>query len=341
LQRAGLRTAAFSENAFVTDRFGFTEGFEVFRDFFPLKLYEQDPTGYSRVDSEETISEILRWFDVHGADRFFLYVHLLPPHCPYGPPPPFSGRFDPSYDGTIDGAVETLARVNGKELTISPRDLDHLRLQYQENLAYGDHLVGRILDALRACDALERTIVVVAADHGEAFLEHRRMLHTSTVYEEMIHVPLIIRFPARFGTLPSRCTEVVELRQVVPTLLDGLGISNENEAGSLLELLRGGENRAGIARSFATIGRRERRRKLAAVVTARYKLIVDQDSDKTKLYDLQRDPGETQDVSARNPQIVKDMRELLEPRHVPTFSTEEAVIDSATKARLRELGYAL
>jgi len=82
--------------------------------------------------------------------------------------------------------TDTLLRINEGTLDPSPRDLEHLRLGYQENLAYGDHQVGRIVAMLQRTGRLDRTIVVVASDHGEAFREHGVMLHTTTLFEEMI-----------------------------------------------------------------------------------------------------------------------------------------------------------
>ena len=100
--------------------------------------------------------------------------------------------------------MDTLAKLNGFQIPVTLRDIAHLRAQYQENLAFGDHLVGRLIKALRAGGLFEQTVIVVASDHGEAFREHGMFLHGKALFEELIHVPLVIRLPARFGTAPSR-----------------------------------------------------------------------------------------------------------------------------------------
>ena len=238
LHEAGFQTAAFSENPHVTAHFGFARGFDVFREYFPESLFHEDPRFY-RVESARTTTDAVAWLEANQQGRFFLYVHLLAPHSPYQPPAPFGGRFDPDYTGPVDGVTDTLLRINEGTLAVSERDLEHLRLRYQENLAYGDHQMGRLLDALRRTGRFDRTIVIVAADHGEAFREHGWMLHTTTLYEEMIHVPLVIRFPPRIGRLPARWKGVVELRDMVPTLCDALQLTcSVGAERSLLRLMR-------------------------------------------------------------------------------------------------------
>lgn len=338
LRKAGLRTAAFSENPYVTRGFGFDAGFERFEEYFPYERVVDAPQTYGRIDSTRTLSDAVEWVEQQRDERFFLYLHLLPPHAPYRPPPPFDGMFDKNYEGKIQGTPETLLGINDGKVEITPRDLEHLRLQYLENLAYADHQVGRLLEALEAQDLLDRTIVVVASDHGEAFREHGVLLHNTTLYGEMIHVPLLIRFPPRFGDLPARYGDVVELRDLLPTICHALQIPHCPDGGrSLLRRLRAPAKAGAVARAWT---RGSSRQRLAALVTREHKLLLDLDAPESlALYDLESDPAETRNLAPRHPAIVRRLSAALLDIGAERLEAEQRPLDEVTRERLRALGY--
>jgi len=338
LAREGLRTAGFSENPYVTRKFGFADGFEVFNEYFPYQLIEDKPLDYSRTDSARTVREAIAWIQTQGADPFFLYLHLLPPHSPYDPPAPFAGAFDPDYAGSVQGSARTLVEINRGELAISSRDLIHLRLQYQENLAFGDHQVGLLLDALRELRIRDRTLIVISADHGEAFREHGLMLHNQTLFQEMIHVPLIIRFPPALGELPARWPGAVELRQIYATVCEVLGVRRcDRDASGLLSILREADPDDAVALAFST---NRKGTPIAAAVSGRYKLITRYPRLRPiALFDLEADPREKRSIAASHRGVVD---RLLGSLREPGRQEVEIVpgdLDPATKRRLRALGY--
>ena len=338
LGSAGFATAGFSENPYVTGDFGFNQGFASFREYQPWESYRRAENAYTHPDTARSIDDVIDWIRKASANgRFFAYAHLLRPHCPYDPPAPFAGRFDPVYAGQIDGSVKTLRKIDKGSLAVTDRDLMHLRALYDENLAFGDQQAGRLLAALHALTLDERTIVIVAADHGEAFREHGRMLHTYTLFEEMIHVPLMVRFPSRFGELPRRWGGVVELRSLVPTLCDALGIEPPpGGAPSLLRVLR----EAGSGEEFAvsrTIDKSNR--PLAAVVSRRYKLIQGSRIGSTALYDLESDPGETRDIARAHRPLVLRMRAQLSGDDPDAALRAGVGPRPETRKSLRALGY--
>lgn len=338
VQRAGLRTGAFSENPYVTRPFGFAAGFEEFREYFPFGALARSPDRFERRDSRRTVDEALAWMRTKRGERFFLYVHFLMPHAPYDPPPPFGGLFDPDYAGRVQGLPDTLRAINDGTLEIGPRDLAHLRLAYLENLAYADHETGRLLDGLDELGILDRALVILTGDHGEAFREHGEMLHNTTVYEEMIHVPLVVRVPSQAG-LPRRFAGVVELRSIFPTVCEAMRIEGcpSGLAPSLFEHVRAAGERPGPARSWA----RGKKGTFAALILERYKLIVDASSfAPLALHDLERDPGETTDVAPAHPELVRAARSALRDPNLGVFVGVEAIVDPVTRERLRALGYA-
>jgi arylsulfatase A-like enzyme len=338
LRDDGFATAAFSENPYVTADNGFDRGFDVFREYFPRALLDDDPRFY-RTESARPTGDAIAWFEAHGDGRTFLYLHLLTPHSPYQPPPPFGGRFDPTYTGSVEGLTDTLLRINEGDLDPSPRDLEHLRLGYQENLAYGDHQVGRVVEMLQRTGRLDRTIVVVASDHGEAFREHGVMLHTTTLFEEMIHVPLIVRLPPRFGRMPARFEGIVEMRDVVPTLCEALRLRCAFDGRrSLLRPLRSSTRPDRIARAWTSDAYDLA---LGSIVTPRRKLVMDAHARRLSLYDLAADPHEQRDIAAYEPARARRLaRRLRAPKEGAVRSAVSPPVGDETARKLRALGYA-
>src|SRR5262245_51844269 len=208
-QAAGFRTAAFSESPFVSADFATNVGFEHF--------VERPASDGSRA----LVGDALDWLAAHRSDRFFLYLHLVRPHNPYIPPEDIARRFRPaSYQGSLVPDTNTLLAIDQGLRPLGPGDLDFLVSQYDANLFYGDSLVGELRRQLADQGLLARTAVVVTADHGEAFGQHTRFLHNSTLYEEMLHVPLIFRLPPRAGIPPRRIATPVALLDLFPTLAE-------------------------------------------------------------------------------------------------------------------------
>ena len=338
LHDAGWRTAAFSENPFVSRSFGFSEGFDEFHEVEPVRKEAHPVLDQARRDTARTVTRSLEWIDANSGSRYFLYLHLLPPHPPYAPPPPFGGRFREGerYDGEFDGTAPLLLEVLLGGRQASEADLEHLRALYDENIAYVDHQVGRLIQGIRDRGLLERTIVVLSSDHGEAFGQHGTILHGTSLYEEQIHVPLVIRFPPQFQPLPKRWRGIVELVDIVPTLLDALGIPYTDAAGrSLLKLLRANDTKLGTARAWLASPLDH----LAAIIRPPFKLIVDEATGERELYDLDSDPLERNDLSQEVARAHLDR--LEEELKAPTLRLQHETVqmDPKTAEQLEALGY--
>ena len=176
-----------------------------------------------------------------------------------------------------------------RELT--GEDVDELRRLYDSEIAFTDHHLGRVFGWLRERGRLDDTLVVVTSDHGEEFLEHGRLGHARTLYQEVVAVPLLVRIP---GWEPGVVEEPVALLDVFPTLLDALGLPPEPGVEGVL-LPRPGEARASDGRIlFSATDRRGRKR---AALDGRFKLIRHLTGE-LELYDLRADPGEQHDIAA-------------------------------------------
>jgi hypothetical protein len=146
----------------------------------------------------------------------FLYVHTMDPHVPYGSPAPFDRKFDPP---PAPGREAADPRSDYKE----PIDRDRLIAQYDGAVAFDDQEFGRLMRELKSRGLYDRALVIFMADHGEEFLDHGQWTHGKTVFDELIHVPLVIKFPGGKGA-GTRVKQQVQAVDVLPTVLETLDL---------------------------------------------------------------------------------------------------------------------
>ncbi len=207
---------------------------------------------------------------------------------------------------------------------------------YDGNLRRGDAAVGVLLQALQDRRRWSNTIVLVTSDHGEAFLEHGRLGHNSTVFDEMLRIPFILRLPARFAA-PLRAG-LVTVADILPTFISAAGgvVPSQGMGADLLSV-----STRTPGRGFF-IARTDRTVPVMALRTSRWK-IVRSSHNRMELFDLVADPGEKTDVLHQKFAIAMGLERLLvqqlqaTPTHDPT--TRTAPVDDDDAAMLRALGY--
>jgi choline-sulfatase len=331
---AGFHTGAFIANGFCSDRFGFRQGWSTFRNYIREGL---------RAQSEFVAHDVLDWLDQRPQDEpFFLYVHTIDPHVPYLPPAAQLALYDPEpYDGIVDfnRDRELLEAVKSGSLTLNERDRAHLEALYDGEISYHDTHFGSIMEGLERRGLADDTIVVFTADHGEEFFDHGSVGHGHSVYEELIHVPLIVRIPGvTDGT--QRIDDVVGLVDVLPTIYEALGrpIPDDLSGESFLPLLLGESSDAPRA---SVTGFMEGWR---ALDVGRLK-IIQRTERTTMLFDTVTDPGETHDLAAERPIAVRYARGLLGltlagvERGGLHRAIAAAQIDPTTRAQLDTIDY--
>ena len=207
LQAKGYATgAAISNWVIYSEGNNFEQGFGTF-----VGLHDPEGRPSKEVGASEVVDASLAWLDARRGTPAFLYAHTMDPHVPYAPPPPWNTKFPPA---PAEGHPGVDPRTDYKE----PADRDRLVAQYDGDVAYGDHEFGRFLRELRKREIYDRALIVFMADHGEEFLDHGRWLHGSSVFDELIHVPLIVKFPAgRWAG--KRIKQQVQTVDVLPTIL--------------------------------------------------------------------------------------------------------------------------
>ena len=346
LRSAGYRTAAVTGGGNVHRDLGFGRGFETYE--------------HSDGDAAAIFGRALEQLDALAATRadaaqppFFLFVHTFQVHDPYLPPPAYRALFaDPGYAGRIVGDAERLRALAGSDWRArhrafwagvdarSPADLRHLHDLYDACIRFTDDELGRLLDRIDALGLAGETLVVVLSDHGEEFLEHGRFGHDA-LFDELLRVPLVVRVPdaERRGLRRGRVREVVRLVDVLPTLLDlvGLPAPDHLEGRTLVPLLQGGEE----APRFVFAQNRETGSD--ALVAGGWKLVAERWNE--LLFDLARDPAERSPLAGGDA-VRERLRATLEELHARSLRWHALAppgragpLDASTRQRLEALGY--
>jgi len=335
LKAAGYRTHAVVSGPYLQRRYGYAEGFDIYDDDLLLGPYRRNA-----VNSPDVNERAIRALD--GPRPFFLFLHYWDVHHDYAPPPPFDTRFDPDYPPAPDGSrYIPFGRINEH---ISPRDLRHVIALYDGEIAWVDEHVGRLVAELKHRALYDNTIIVLTADHGEGFYEHGQKGHEHTLYEELLHVPLIVRAP---GLTPGRRIATrVQNMDVMPTLLEAVGapVPSTVQGRSLWAGLRGAplEDRPVFAETTrARRSRGDRRCEAWCVYDGPFKLIVyANDQHPPELFDLRADPAEKHNLYGSGPTAAlrAKLEEWLERTPVGNVTRHEG-LDPATRQQLKALGY--
>jgi len=213
LKLKGYFTAAISSNPFFSSAYNYHKGFDQFIELFKEKKI---------VDAEDFFVPFENIIEKVGDKNFFIYLHFREPHRPYRMPVPFFGRYQKKYKNLSKEFAEESKRIYNGEIK-SPSDSQFLTDIYDENLAFADHIVGKILDILRKKQLFDNTITVITADHGEALGEHKLVGHNVVLHREGIHIPLIIYIP-RAKIKPKIFEQPAMTSDLVVTLCDLLDI---------------------------------------------------------------------------------------------------------------------
>ena len=209
LQAAGYHTIAFSANPYLIPDFGFAHGFDTFT------YVKGEDAVYAHADEMMALATKAV---AQAPQPFFLWVHLMDTHNPYTPPEPYRSMLPPLTPARpIDPShIPDYLRIGNSN------DLNLYLARYDAGARAADTAIGRFFSALRASHLWDQTGVVVTADHGEGFMEHNLMSHNNSLYDELLHVPLIIKLP---GLTPRKVHAQVQLADLFPTLARVAGAS--------------------------------------------------------------------------------------------------------------------
>ncbi|MBK8268530.1 MAG: sulfatase-like hydrolase/transferase [Planctomycetes bacterium] len=237
----------------------------------------------------------------------FSYIHFLQPHKPYTPPQSYLRRF--SAELTDWNTLHTAWLAANQSGQAQKSTIRGLKCRYRANIQYVDAAVGELFDKLKKAGLYDESVIVVMADHGDAFFKHKQFGHNSTLYDDMTRIPMIMKFPKSQGVKPRRVKQPVETIDVLPTLCDFLKLSQPMglEGDSLWSLCTGDKNELPGAEVITCTIQRSRH----AVRFRDFKYIYNKRGGLEELYDLRSDPDEQHNLASRDPKKTKDMHELL------------------------------
>jgi arylsulfatase A-like enzyme len=296
LRQAGYATGAVSANLHLHPAFGLDRGF-----------------GYLRADLEDghrLSQRVLEWIDTRPVDPFFAFAFYMDTHHPFHHRPGFDRSSHLEADEPAWGKMTSgKARARAGAEDPSPKQVEYVAALYDENVQYSDEGIAMLLKGLEERGLLKDTLVVVTADHGEAFAEHGDLFHGWNLYEELLHVPLI----ANGGplTVAGRREMPVSLIDLAASILSLLGISVDEFPG-WPGLLAATPGEGKPAPTYAET--RFRGADAAAIVDGPDKLIWHREDGESELYDLVDDPGERDDVSEVHAERAAALQVQLEDR---------------------------
>ena len=337
----GYQTAAFVTITTVSGAFGFAQGFDTYAN-----MMEVDTVDVHQL-SDRVNRAAWSWLKEQRrpGQPFFLYLHVSDPHTPYTPHSPFRERFAPGI--SLDDEASFRVNLRGWE----PRSMDHLerfrdssRALYDAEIGFMDAQFGELIEFLKNERLYDSSMIVVLSDHGEEFNEHGGWTHGRSLYEEVLRIPLIIKFPGGWGA-GRRIEAAVQQIDVLPTVLAAVGAEpHEASRGVDLMSLISGESISepeALLSAMLQLGDRN----LESLVSGRYKLIVDRAGaprPRYELYDLQDDPDEVIDLGRERPVSLGYMLSLLRRAELEYPAGEKSPqlqIDPDLERRLRALGY--
>ncbi len=301
IARAGIANAAFVNNAWIP--LWFSQGGHA----DPPGTFDRMVSG--ELDATEITDRALAWLAGHPRERFALYLHYLDAHTPYRPPRAYIEKYaDPSYRGPIG---DTFNDNEGADAgRYDEADRKKIVALYDAAIHYVDDQIARILKSLESSGRLDETLVVLSADHGEEFWDHGRFFHGQSLYDELLHVPLIVRLPGRkhAGTVVERPVRSID---IAPSILEWLDLPRpDGFTGASLRDAIDAPDREGPP-LFATATQAQFPTRYA-IRTRSQKLIESLDSGRREFYEVGRDPAEREDVAPREPPGGAELAESLE-----------------------------
>jgi len=306
-KKNGYVTAAFTGDAGVGAQFGYDKGFDVYID-------SSKPFG----GFETSIPPALEWLKNNKDQKFFLFLHSYGIHGQYDPPEGYSKKFlDFDYTGPLKGGKEEQGKLREEglasgKLNLTEEDYKFWKALYDEKIFNSDKKIGEFLEEFKKLGFEKNTIIIFLSDHGTEIGEHGRFDHGFTLYDELINVPLILKFPSNVSGIVREQTRAIDL---MPTIFDVVGfkidekIKNQMRGKSLIPLMMGEEK---IGRdAFSETDYRDYTHKKSLRTANGWKFIYTFESEEKELYNINDDPGEINNLIEKEPRIAYEIEQKL------------------------------
>jgi arylsulfatase A-like enzyme len=356
LKAKGYWNAAFTGGGYVSGFFGFNKGFDSFR----IVGEKNDRDGAAKLARSAE-----RWIQKNLDRNFFLFLHTYQIHNPYNADEPWNRRYLREGAELSEVNMVPLGFFNEKRFRPVSEDFRRNIIGlYDGEIRYTDeNLIGPLVAKLKALGIYDRTMIVLTSDHGDEFFEHGSWLHTHSVYDEVIRVPLIVKFFASRNAGRTVRASAFGV-DVMPTIAEELGIkvpSGGIDGRSLLPLADGGDEASGNSAPLGLSEVASRAMSIhiplkVALVRSPFKFIINEPYSRedlayflspppplaaVELFDISNDPGETRNLAAERPELARELRNLLRERYKPRKKpgAEKVEMGDDLIKQLKTLGY--
>jgi arylsulfatase A-like enzyme len=306
LKDNGYSTGGFTGDAGVSGHFGFAQGFDTYFD------------GPKFGGMDTSIPEALKWLKTNYNKKFFIFLHGYDCHGQYDPPRGFTRRYlDFNYTGPLKGGKEEQGRLREDGLdknviNLTDQDVRFWRSLYDEKINDVDERFRQFIEEFRKLGILNKTVIILVSDHGTEFYEHKRFDHGHSLYDELIHVPIIFWLPGinKNAVIPDQVRGI----DIMPTLLDLLGIKmppkvKKQVKGVSLRPLINGEHLKLDA--FSETDYRFYTSKRSIRTADGWKFIYTMETRQKELYNLTADPAESVNLADKEPRIAYELEQKL------------------------------
>ena len=284
LKAAGFETASFVANGYVSEKYGFLQGWDAHTNYIRQSLNSS---------AENVYDDAIEWVEKRkDKDKpFFLYIQTIDPHVPYKVDEKYTNLYHPNpYPKSIGRTLSGKHQQEIRKKPLPENELAWVKALYFGEVTYHDEHMGRFLEDMRTRGILDNSLLVITNDHGEELNEHDKLGHGHSLYDEVIRAPLLMRFPGRFEA-GAQIADPVELIDIAPTVLDVLGMepAEDHDGFSLMPLVEGAPlTRPYYAMTEFLEGQR-------SVRVGSWKMIVSGNS--TQLFHIPSDPTEQKELS--------------------------------------------
>lgn len=307
LKQNGYATGGFTGNAGVSGVFGYDQGFDTY-------FFEKGKFGSMGI----SIPKALEWLKENKSRKFFMFLHGYDMHGQNVPAEGFDYRFvEKGYDRKYTGSAkeQEALREEGLEkgfVSLRDEDVKFWRAIYDEKIQRTDARFKQFLKELEQMGLMDKTVFVLTSDHGTEFHEHKRFDHGFSLYDELIHVPLIIKLPRQ--KIGKVIRDQVSSIDIMPTILDLLEIKMPENAGNQLRgaSLAPAFNGTPVAKEvFSETDYRQYTYKRSLATKDGWKFIYTLENKGRELYNLQKDPGETRNLVEQEPRRAYELEQKL------------------------------
>lgn len=338
----GYKSAGYVSHELINQKTDFKRGFDTYR------MVDIKGDVHDAISSPQVSDGGISWMDSHikehSSTPFFLFLHYFDPHYNY--------RHHPEYDRTswYKGPLYSnmhFSEVRSSASKLTADDIRYLAGLHAEEIAFTDSHIARVFEFIKNTPSLQNTTVIVTADHGEEFHEHGGIGHGVTLYDEVIHVPLLVWSPSKqVGKVVTRWVSTMD---IAPTILGTIPQSETQDIQGYPLFEFSSDTKAIAPESRHLSVHVAHRARLQALLQSPFKFITKTDGGAEEFYDLLSDATEKENLITTHTKAQnfreqqKGLEHLLKNPDTATWqkltSEEDSSFDAEEAEKLKSLGY--